>query len=552
MPTIIDLGRKVKAKYPGQYEDLDDGDLGRRVKAKFPGSYDDFSDENPTPLGTKQPDNTPSIAKAPIPEDLQGAPEPQKPSGFWESFNAKRPHPLDAIRDWYKKPEQLNAAFKALHVENQAKKEKRALTPEEQAIVERGNNAHLGLPDDSGTLLQATAGPAATAGGQALSGDVSGAAGTLAGGYGVPAAVGAAIPKLPAAGEAAMDAAEATGRAVKTGAKVVKGGVKGGLEAASDPKTMLGAGTAEFIGRSVGLPHGTGAALVAGPRIAKGIAKGAREALPPKQAPRFYGPRDVGWKDIPDVAAEEPPPFEPIRSDLPSGRKVGTGEAAPESEAPTPTAKPPLWKGIVRDAASEEPPEFTPIRGTLPSGRKVGIGQATPSAKEVPQESVPDPTALYEDIAKGFGRSYSRMNPTDKATVQKLADRITNGTEPPPMPARKSTAATQTPTATEAPPDYIANQHAASRLQLAGEMKDAMIRSFGAKAAPEQINTMPPKAWEYVEQLVDQKRGLPKGAPARVKDTSKETRAMAAQMYNEFVRNQQGLAAEMQPPPLIQ
>ena len=44
MPDVAELGRKVKAKYPGVYDDLDDADLGRRVKRKYPGAYDDFTD----------------------------------------------------------------------------------------------------------------------------------------------------------------------------------------------------------------------------------------------------------------------------------------------------------------------------------------------------------------------------------------------------------------------------------------------------------------------------------------------------------------------------
>lgn len=44
MPNIDELGRKVKAKYPGQYDDLDDAEVGVRVKSKFPGAYDDFTD----------------------------------------------------------------------------------------------------------------------------------------------------------------------------------------------------------------------------------------------------------------------------------------------------------------------------------------------------------------------------------------------------------------------------------------------------------------------------------------------------------------------------
>lgn len=44
MPDVRELGRRVKAKYPGAYDDLDDADVGRRVKAKYPGAYDDFVD----------------------------------------------------------------------------------------------------------------------------------------------------------------------------------------------------------------------------------------------------------------------------------------------------------------------------------------------------------------------------------------------------------------------------------------------------------------------------------------------------------------------------
>lgn len=44
MPTVEELGAKVRAKYPGDYDDLDDATLGQKVKAKFPGAYDDFTD----------------------------------------------------------------------------------------------------------------------------------------------------------------------------------------------------------------------------------------------------------------------------------------------------------------------------------------------------------------------------------------------------------------------------------------------------------------------------------------------------------------------------
>lgn len=46
MPDVAELGRKVKAKYPGAYDDLPDVEVGRKVKAKYPGAYDDFTDSS--------------------------------------------------------------------------------------------------------------------------------------------------------------------------------------------------------------------------------------------------------------------------------------------------------------------------------------------------------------------------------------------------------------------------------------------------------------------------------------------------------------------------
>lgn len=43
MPTVADLGRMVKQKYPGAYDDMPDDSLGLSVQQKFPGAYDDFT-----------------------------------------------------------------------------------------------------------------------------------------------------------------------------------------------------------------------------------------------------------------------------------------------------------------------------------------------------------------------------------------------------------------------------------------------------------------------------------------------------------------------------
>lgn len=38
-----DLGQRVKQKYPGVYDDLNDDDLGQRISSKYPGIYDDIA-----------------------------------------------------------------------------------------------------------------------------------------------------------------------------------------------------------------------------------------------------------------------------------------------------------------------------------------------------------------------------------------------------------------------------------------------------------------------------------------------------------------------------
>lgn len=54
MATIIDLGKKVKAKYP-EYNDLSDYEVGRRVKAKYQ-EYNDFEDVSPMSFDVPKPE----------------------------------------------------------------------------------------------------------------------------------------------------------------------------------------------------------------------------------------------------------------------------------------------------------------------------------------------------------------------------------------------------------------------------------------------------------------------------------------------------------------
>lgn len=72
MPNVEDLGRKIKAKYPGQYDDLSDAEVGRRVKATYPGSYDDFVEASPVVVKSSSPPvlSTPTVYTNAHPEPI--------------------------------------------------------------------------------------------------------------------------------------------------------------------------------------------------------------------------------------------------------------------------------------------------------------------------------------------------------------------------------------------------------------------------------------------------------------------------------------------------
>jgi len=63
MPTVADLGRQVKSKYP-EYADIPDDELGLKIQAKHPGSYDDFS---PAPVARPNVIETPTKAPWGVP-----------------------------------------------------------------------------------------------------------------------------------------------------------------------------------------------------------------------------------------------------------------------------------------------------------------------------------------------------------------------------------------------------------------------------------------------------------------------------------------------------
>jgi hypothetical protein len=62
MPTVIDLGKLVKAKYPSAYKDMSDYDVGVRVKKKYASEYADFADA-PSPQVQPSKPKTTSLKK---------------------------------------------------------------------------------------------------------------------------------------------------------------------------------------------------------------------------------------------------------------------------------------------------------------------------------------------------------------------------------------------------------------------------------------------------------------------------------------------------------
>ena len=174
-----------------------------------------------------------------LPEGFQVESAPTEEPGpfhrFFTGVAQALPHPIDAVREWWNKPDEYAKAADAMHTltqihnraaampENKGKPMEKwkqpPVSPEEQAVIDKGMQANLGTAEDTTGIM----GPAIGAAGEAKKGNLAGAAGQMVGAYGVPAAVGAGVEALP----------EGTGTALKAGAKaaapdVAQGTLKAG------------------------------------------------------------------------------------------------------------------------------------------------------------------------------------------------------------------------------------------------------------------------------------------------------------------------------------
>jgi hypothetical protein len=185
--------------------------------------------------------------------------------GFFQSAVDQLKAIPSAISDWWNGGKgQFGAMGDALHVlhdvDQDAAKDpqnkdkppaqwvRRDLTPDEQAIVDRGSEKALqAVGGKGGNLLAETGAPAMTAGQQASQGNAAGAAGTLTGGYVAPAVagkvIGATAPRVgPFVKAAAPDVATGAAKGATayalghligneyTSALVGAGGIAAGLQ----------------------------------------------------------------------------------------------------------------------------------------------------------------------------------------------------------------------------------------------------------------------------------------------------------------------------------
>lgn len=128
--------------------------------------------------------------KEPVPTPKAQDEQPGALSRFGSSMLAAV-NPVPAIKEWANRPAERRKAFGALHEDLELKKQGVPDSdPKRQATGDRMMNAQIGTPAGAIPLPIGTEAGFA-AGHQASQGDLAGAAGTLTGAYGIPAAVSA-------------------------------------------------------------------------------------------------------------------------------------------------------------------------------------------------------------------------------------------------------------------------------------------------------------------------------------------------------------------------
>lgn len=313
-------------------------------------------------------------------DSFQADAAPGPAARLWSSFVASLPHPIDAITEWANRPAEVGKAMDALHELNQlhdlAAKDPgnkgKALNQwsypppsrAQQTIIDTGLSAQLHTPE--GNVATDLSAPAVHASGQAASGDLAGAAGTLLGAYGAPAAVArivgarSTIPVIKAAAAGTKEAIPALMENVS---------LKNPLQALRAVADVAGAVKQEY--RSA---------------MTDATAAAHRAANPGR---------------VPDPIAQQPlanlSPISPPSGELPSGRMPG----------PAPPEASPLPRDPIRgDVSVNVLPDLTPIPAEgrlLPSGRRVPIPGEVPNPIQAALDAAKKTVAAREAIPANNG-----------------------------------------------------------------------------------------------------------------------------------------------------
>ena len=402
MASVADLGKMVKAKYPGQYDDLGDADLGSKVKAKFSGSYDDFSDAaDPTfkgnPARNIRQKNMGRPAQAPepttiSPEDIPGmSPASMVGRGLVQAGQGAQEvgkgqyarGASDMIRGagQYAAPFTLPTAL--------------ATAPVTTAAGLAGGAIGSGVGQAAAGAMGATPDQAS------LAGDLSGIAGGALG----AGAVQRASPYAQKLMEMMKNNPKLQGQAMDLipghsyGKKVINisrglADAMGGPGIPSAPPQTPPAPLRPAPQAELNTPH---------PLAPTGMRPAPQGEPPPLPAPSSppppspVAPRTPAWQGIQAQMPTAPADATPIPGQLPSGRIPGPAPLPPPPSAPPGAGRVPAWKQI-QAQMPPTPPNATPIPGQLPSGRTPGsisnqVTQIPPDIQDSIRGSV-DPESI--------------------------------------------------------------------------------------------------------------------------------------------------------------
>lgn len=390
MPTLAELGQKVKTKYPGQYDDLSDDDVARKVQAKFPGQYDDF---------------TGSPVSAPAPKPKQG--------GFVDSLVAglKTFRPALSQPD-VQQPRDKNFIGPPRDIEAESLKQIKS----DPAGYIKGHIPMLGtvdrafsqpLPDAAGTIIGESA------------------AGMLGGAPGLPS------PKIAAAARGAVSGAM----------KPVPLPHKWAAAVPPVPAVIAGGILGHFAGREFGMPEVGAAVGAAGP-----IVKGAIESAAGKPwLPEVVKgpPRPSGSRFEPSVS--EIPDMQPVKAtQTPSGRKPGgihnqvdTPSGGTASVAETQQQHAALLDDIARGMGAKSYAKLSPegqatVRGLAEKVLGHPIKAATPQAVPLrPAPPTPKPAVPQQPLPPA-PRDIGALQQPAQAVPPQMRERgpVVQGTRP--------------------------------------------------------------------------------------------------------------------------